>query len=257
MLCVKSYRGICATSSNPSKESLSLLCRAFLLPVLISVSVGWLPFFSLTKLDHRHQAASIAITCCFLPHPVPYLLSDASIPSLRVRLTRTSCYEWPLSILILFHISGLAGHEVKQGFFRCRRILASAHPLMPYFSWREALLACPTYSYWNPHPFSMERTLQAFSLTLPFLVKVLLLSALISSPLTISWFELLALSLLLLAKETEAFLPTARFVPLRLPFPIRQVKSAQVFSCSLHYSKSSSLVLATPTSLPALFLWHI
>ena len=65
---LKTLRCISASSWGPSKESLSLLYKAFLRPLLTYALPGWFPFLSatnITKLEHLHRAASRAITGCF------------------------------------------------------------------------------------------------------------------------------------------------------------------------------------------------
>ena len=98
---------------GPSKESLSLLYKSFLRPLLTYASPGWFPFLSatnFTKLDRLHQAASRAITGCLSSSPIPLLLSEASLPPLRVTLTHftLSSYEPALRLPTSFSISGLA-----------------------------------------------------------------------------------------------------------------------------------------------------
>ena len=87
---LKALRCVSASSWGPSKESLSLLYKAFLRPLLTSPSPGWFPFLSainLTKLERLHRAASRAITGCLSSSPIPLLLTKASLPPLRVTLT--------------------------------------------------------------------------------------------------------------------------------------------------------------------------
>ena len=64
---LKALRCISASSWGPSKESLSVLYKSFLRPLLTYASPGWFPFLSatnLTKLERLHRAASRAITGC-------------------------------------------------------------------------------------------------------------------------------------------------------------------------------------------------
>ena len=73
---------------GPSKESFFLLYKAFLRPLLTCVSPKWFPFLSvtnITKLKRLHRAASRAITGCL--SPIPLLLFEAFLPSLRVTVT--------------------------------------------------------------------------------------------------------------------------------------------------------------------------
>ena len=83
-------RCISASSRGPSKESLSVLYKSFLRSLLTYASPGWFPFLSatnITELERLHRAASRAITVCLLSSPIPLLLTEASLPPLRVTLT--------------------------------------------------------------------------------------------------------------------------------------------------------------------------
>ena len=76
-------RCISASSWGPFKESLSVLYKSFLRPLLTYASPGWFPFLSatnLTKLESLHRAASRAITGCLSSSPIPLLLSKSSFP---------------------------------------------------------------------------------------------------------------------------------------------------------------------------------
>ena len=87
---LKALRCISASSWGPSKESLSLLYKSFLRSLLTYASPGWFPFLSatnFTRLERLHRTASCAITGCLLSSPIPLLLTEASLPPLRVILT--------------------------------------------------------------------------------------------------------------------------------------------------------------------------
>ena len=154
---------ISASSWGPSKESLSLLYKSFLQPLLTYASPGWFPFLSatnFTKLERLHRAASRAITGCLSSSPIPLLLSEASLPPLQVTLihfTLLSYERLPTS----FPILGLARLGVKPRLCRSLwRAFASTHPLMlPSTCSREALLACPPFPPWNLPSFTVESTL--------------------------------------------------------------------------------------------------
>ena len=143
-------RCISASLWSPSKESLSVLYKSFLRSLLTNASPGWFPFLSatnFTKLKRLHRAASRAITGCLSSSPIPLLLSEASLPPLRVTLTHFtfSFYERALHVASCFPISGLARLVVKPRSCRSSwRAFASTHSLMlPSTSPREALVACP------------------------------------------------------------------------------------------------------------------
>ena len=87
---LKALRCISASSWGPSKESLSVLYKSFLWPLLTYASPRWFSFLSatnITKLECLHQVASCAITGCVLLSPIPLLLFKASLPPLQVTLT--------------------------------------------------------------------------------------------------------------------------------------------------------------------------
>ena len=115
---LKALRCISASSWGSSKESLSLLYKSFLRPLLAYASPGWFPFLSITnitKLERLDQAANRAITGCLSSSPIPVLLSEASLPPLRVTLTHftLSSYEQVLCLSTSFPISGLTRLGVK------------------------------------------------------------------------------------------------------------------------------------------------
>ena len=150
---LKALRCISASSWGPSKESLCVLYKSFPLPLLPYASPGWFPFVSatnLTKLECLHRAASRAITGCLLSSPIPLLLTEASLPPLRVTLIHCTLlsYERAFRLPTSFPISGLARLGVKPRLCRSSwRALGSTHPLMlPSACSREALLACPPLS---------------------------------------------------------------------------------------------------------------
>ena len=163
---VKALRCISASSWGPSKESLSVLYKSFLRPLLTYASPGWFPFLSatnITKLERLHRATSRAITGCLSSSPIPLLLSEAFLPPLRVTLTHFALlsYERALRLPTFFPISGLARLGVKPSLCRSSwRAFASTHPLMlPSTCCREALLACPPFPPWNLPSFTVESTL--------------------------------------------------------------------------------------------------
>ena len=155
-----------ASSWGPSKESLSLLYKSFLQPLLTYASPGWFPFLSatnFTKLERLHRVASRTITGCLSSSPIPILLTEASLPPLRVTLIHFTLlsYERALCLPTSFPISGLARLGVKPRLCRSSwRAFASTHPLMlPSTCSREALLACPPFPPWNLPLFTVESTL--------------------------------------------------------------------------------------------------
>ena len=165
---LKALRCISASSWGPSKESLSLLYKSFLRPLLTYASPGWFPFLSVTnftKLQRLHQAASRAITDCLSSSPIPLFLSEASLPPSRVTLTHFTLfsYERALCLPNSFPISGLASLGVRPRLCRSSwRDLASTHPLMHSSTCsKEALVAWLPFPPWNLPSFMVKSTLSA------------------------------------------------------------------------------------------------
>ena len=162
---LKALRCISASSWGPSKESIYVLYKSFLRSLLTYASPGWFPFPSatnFTKLERLHRAAIRVITGCLSSSPIPLLLTEASLPPLRVTLTHLtlSSYERALRLPTSFLISGLARLGVKPRLCRSSwRAFASTHSLMlPSACSREALLACPPFSPCNLPSFRVEFT---------------------------------------------------------------------------------------------------
>ena len=165
---LKALHCISASSSGLSKESLSVLYKAFLRSLITYTLPGWFPFLSVTntiKLERLHRAVSRAITGCLSSSFIPLLLFDASLPPLRVTLTHftLSFYEQALRLPTSFPISGLARHGVKPRLCRSSwRAFASTYPfILSSASLREALLACPPSPSWNLPSFTVESTLSS------------------------------------------------------------------------------------------------
>ena len=238
MLRCTALRCISASSWGPSKESLSLLYKSFPRPLFTYASPGWFPFLSatnITKLERLHRAASRAITGCLSSSPILLLLTEASLPHLRVTLTHfaLSSYERALRLPTFFPISGLARLGVKPRLCRSSwRALASTHPLMlPSTCSIEAFLACPPFPSWNLPSFTVGFTLfSPCSRSDPSLSRQgAALAYLDSLPLMIWCSGQTALFLFFLARAAPAFLPSALSVALRPLFPFRQAQYVPVF----------------------------
>ena len=150
------------------EESLSVLYKSFLRSVLTYASPRWFPFLSatnLTKLEYLHRAGSRAITGCLSSSLIALLLTEASLPSLRVTLTHFTLFshERALCLPTSFPISGLARLEMKPRLCRSSwRAFASTHPLMlPSTCSREALVPCPPCPPWHLPSFTVESTLSS------------------------------------------------------------------------------------------------
>ena len=235
---LKALRCISASSWGSFNESLSVLYKAFLRPLLTYASPGWFPFLSvinITKLERLHRVASRAITGCLSSSPIPLLFSEASVPPLRVTLTHftISSYERALRLPTSFPISGLARLRVKPRLCRSSwRAFASTHRscFILLFLERLFLLVLPFLlgicicSLWSP-----SFPLHASAMILFYLAKVRLSLTLTLSLLTIWCFGLTALFHFLLEKAAPAYLPTALSVASRPLFPFQQAQYAQVF----------------------------
>ena len=235
---LKALRCISASSWGPSKESLSVLYKSFLRSLLTYASPGWFPFLSatnITKLERLHRAASRAITGCHSSSPIPVLLTEASLPPLRVTLTHFTLFshERALRLPTPFPISGLARLGVKPRLCRSSwRAFASTHPLMlPSTCSREALVAFPPCPPWNLPSFTVESTLSTpCSRSDPLTLAKVRLSPTLTLFLPMIWYSgQTALFLFLLARAAPAFLPTALSVALRPLFPFRQAQFVPVF----------------------------
>ena len=230
---LKALRCISASSWGPSKESLSVLYKSFLRSLLTYASPGWFPFLSatnFTKLERLHRAVSRTITGCLSFSPIPLLLTEASLPPLRVTLTHFTLLSYELALRFpTFPILGLARLGVKPRLCRSSwRAFASTHPLMLPSISRKALLACPPCPPWNlPSRWSPSFPLHALALIPLTLTKVRLSPTLTLYPLMFWCFGQTAL--FLLARAALAFLPTALSVALRPLFPFRQAQYVPVF----------------------------
>ena len=287
---LKALRCISASSWGPSKESLSVLYKSFPRSLLTYASPGWFTFLSvtnLTRLERLHRAASRAITGCLSSSPISLLLTEASLPPLRVTLIQFTLfsYERALRLSTSFPISGLARLGGKPRLCRSSwRAFSSTHPLMfPSTCSREALLACLSFSPWNLPSFTVECTLSSScSRSDPPLSRqgaaLAHLDCLPPHNLVL-WTD--AAVRLLLAKAAPTFWPTALSVALRPLFPFRQAQYAQVFplkpapfcmlfaglgntnksAISLLFLSDSCSVLATLSSPPSFLLsqtvWQI
>ena len=89
---------VSATASwGPTKESLSLLHKAFVRPVLTYASPGWFPFLCNTATNHLevlHRAACRVITGCLFSTPSSLLLLEAQLPPLKLTLEHQTLYSF-------------------------------------------------------------------------------------------------------------------------------------------------------------------
>ena len=87
--CHKALRPIATASWGPTKESLSLLYKAFVCLVLTLASPGWFPFLcniATNYLEVLLRAACRVITGCLSSTPSSLLLLEAQLPPLKLTL---------------------------------------------------------------------------------------------------------------------------------------------------------------------------
>ena len=211
---------------------LSLLYKAFLRPLLTYASTGWFPFLSVTNLKRFHRATSRAISVCLLSSPIPFFLSQASLP-----------YELP-SLISLCHF--ISGHFVSEPSFSfqvwpdlgvkprfCRSFLkafASTHLLILYFtSPRKVLFARSSHPSWNLLSFTVESILSypCFCYDPTLSCQGATLAHLDSLPPRdlVLWRD----GSFPFGKGGSGVLETAHLLALRPPFPFRQAQYVQVF----------------------------
>ena len=93
----KALRSIATASWGPTKESLSLLYKAFVRPVLTYASPGWFPFLCNTATNHLevlHIAACRIITGCLSSTPSSLLLLEAQLSLLKLTLEDQTLYSF-------------------------------------------------------------------------------------------------------------------------------------------------------------------
>ena len=93
----KALRSIATASWCPTKESLSLLYKAFVRPVLTYACPGWFPFLCNTATNHLevlHRAACRVITGCLFSTPSSRLLLEAQLPPLKLTLEHQTLYSF-------------------------------------------------------------------------------------------------------------------------------------------------------------------
>ena len=127
--------------------------------------VSFLNRYQYHQIERLHRAASRTITGWLSSYPILLLLSEASLPPLRVTLTHFTLlsYDQALSLPTSSPILGLARLGVKPRLCRSSwRVFASTHPLISSStSPREAFLACPPFPPWNLPSFTVESTLSS------------------------------------------------------------------------------------------------
>ena len=109
---------VSATASwGPTKESLSLLYKAFVRPVLTYASPGWFPFLCNTATNHLevlHRAACRVITGCLFSTPSSLLLLEAQLPPLKLTLEHQTLYSFERALRLPPDFSSLYALAIRN-----------------------------------------------------------------------------------------------------------------------------------------------
>ena len=156
---LKALRSIATASWGPTKESFSLLCKAFVQPVLTYASPGWFPFLCNTATNYfeiLHKAACRVIIGCLSSTPSSLLLLEAQLPPLKLTLEHQALSSFERALHLPPDFSSfyaLAKRNVpcrlkKKPFWRS--ICSSATQSLPSPS--ETLIMCPPFSPMDCNP---------------------------------------------------------------------------------------------------------
>ena len=113
----KALRSIATASWGPTKESLSLLYKAFVRPELIYASPGWFPFLCNTATNHLEvlrRAACRVITGCLFSTPSSLLLLEAQLPPLKLTLEHQTLYFFERALRVPPDFSSLYALAIKK-----------------------------------------------------------------------------------------------------------------------------------------------
>ena len=113
----KALRSIATASWGPTKESLSLLYKAFVRPVLTYASPGWFPFLCNTATNHLEvlcRAACRVITGCLFSTPSSLLLLEAQLPPLTLTLKHQTLYSFKRALRLPPDFSSLYALAIKK-----------------------------------------------------------------------------------------------------------------------------------------------
>ena len=168
-LCSKFYsrhkvlRSIATASWGPTKESLSLLYKAFVRPVLTNASAGWFPFLCKTAINHLevlHRAACRVIAGCLSSTPSSLLLLEAQLPLLKLTLEHQALYSFKPALRLPPDFSSLFVLATRDVLCRLkkkpsRRTFFSL-VTQPLPSPREILIMCPPFPPWTTTHFTVS-----------------------------------------------------------------------------------------------------
>ena len=141
-----------SASWGPTKESLFLLYKAFVRPVLTYASPGWFPFLCNTASNHLevlHRATCRVITGCLSSTPFSQLLLEAQLPSLKLTLEHQAFYSFERALRLPPDFSSLYALATRNVPCRLKKkpswrsFCSSATQPLP--SPRETLIMCPPF----------------------------------------------------------------------------------------------------------------
>ena len=159
----KALRSIATASWGPTKESLSLLYKAFVRPVLTYASPGWFPFLCNTATNHLEvlrRAACRVITGCLSSTPSSLLLLEALLPPLKLTLEHQTLYSFERALRLPPDFSSLHALAIKNVPCRLKKkpsrrsFCSSATQPLP--SPRETLITCPPFPPWSTTHFTVS-----------------------------------------------------------------------------------------------------
>ena len=107
---------IATASWGPTKESLSLLYKTFVRPVLTYASPGWFPFLCDTATNHLealHRAACGVIFGCLSSTPSSLLL-EAQLPPLKLSLEHQALSSFERALCLPPDFSSLNALSIKE-----------------------------------------------------------------------------------------------------------------------------------------------
>ena len=157
----KALRSIATASWGPTKESLSLLYKAFVRLVLTYASPGWFPLLCNTATNHLevlHRAACRFITGCLSSTPSSLLLLQ--LPPLKLTLEHQTLYSFERGLRLPPDFSSLYALAIRNVPCRLKKkpswrsFCSSATQPLP--SPRESLISCPPFPPWSTTHFTVS-----------------------------------------------------------------------------------------------------
>ena len=232
--CHKALRSIATASWGPTKESLSLLYKAFVRPVLTYASPGWFPFLCNTATNHLevlHRAACRVITGCLSSTPSSLLLLEAQLPPLKLTPEHQTLYSFERALRLPPDFSSLYALAIKNVPCRLKKKpswrSSCSSATLPLPSPRESLITCPPFPPWSTIHFTVSPFIP--DCTGSSTARLQIASNRLSSlPPLISKYGLTVLSppfSVLVALESMLHAPNATH-PIPYPFPLVQLPPA-------------------------------